>query len=256
MPNTGKDSGGTILTCSRTERGIRDRNEDACGVFSFSSGEESLFLLAVADGLGGHPAGEVASALAIRSLHQTISSGIETLPDLEPSSLQHLLAAGFSSANWEVINHASRNPRCLGMGTTLVAALMNQEGEGIVANVGDSRGYLFQGVGGMVTRDHSRVREMVDAGLLSPDEAASHPMRHIVTRIIGRHGDIPDFYPFRLLDGTLLLCSDGLLDGTSDSELGEYAGRLHISGLCESLVEYARSRSRDNITVVAATRKE
>lgn len=256
MLNTRKDSKGTILTCSRTEKGIRDKNEDACGVFSFSSGEESLFLLAVADGLGGHPAGEVASALAIRSLHQTVVSGIDTLPDLEPLSLQPLLAAGFSGANWEVINHASRNPGCLGMGTTLVAALVNQEGEGIAANVGDSRAYLFQGEGGMITRDHSRVQEMVDAGILSLDESSSHPMRHIVTRIIGRHGDHPDFYPFRLLDGTLLLCSDGLLDGTSERELGGFAGRLHISGLCESLVEYARSRSRDNITVVAAVRKK
>lgn len=256
MLNTRKDSGGTILTCSRTEKGIREKNEDACGVFSFSSGEESLFLLAVADGLGGHPAGEVASALAIRSLHQTISSGIDTLPDLEPSSLQPLLAAGFSNANWEVINHASSTPRCLGMGTTLVAALINQEGCGIAGNVGDSRAYLFQGGGGRITRDHSRVQEMVDAGLLSRDEAAFHPMRHIVTRIIGRPGDLPDFYPFRIVDGTLLLCSDGLLDGMNDGELEDYAGRLHVSGLCESLVEYARSRSRDNITVVAAARKE
>jgi len=74
--------------------------------------------------------------------------------------------------------------------------------------------------------------------------------------MLGGRGAILVFYPFRLLDGTILLCSDGVLDGTCDSDLGEYEGRLHSSGLCESLVEYARSRSRDNITVVAATRKE
>lgn len=255
MPDMSNGSSGKILTCFRTEKGIRDRNEDACGVFSLGSGEGSLYLLAVADGLGGHPAGEVASALAIRALHQAVSTGMNTLPDLKQSSLETILAAGFSKANWDVINHASGNPRCLGMGTTLVAALINQEGEGILGNVGDSRAYLFSKGPERITRDHSRVQEMVDAGILSPDEAVSHPMRHIVTRIIGRPGDLPDFYHFSMEDGTLVLCSDGLLDGMDDRELGTFARRLHIKGLCESLVEYARTRSRDNITVVAAARE-
>jgi len=247
---------GKIRTCSRTDKGIRDQNEDACGVFTFSHRNGTIFLLAVADGLGGHPAGEVASSVAIRALYDTVSSGIEALPALELPLLQSLLSTGFSQANREVIMQASTDPLCQGMGTTMVAAFMNQDGEGIVGNVGDSRAYLFINGIRRITRDHSRVQEMVDAGIISPDEAGSHPLRHIVTRILGRPEDLPDFYPFSLGEGTLILCSDGLIDGISEQELETLLGRLHVSGLCDSLVESARARSRDNITVVAAGREK
>lgn len=252
--NGRKGKEGIIRICSRTDQGIRDNNEDACGAFTLSRPDGSVFLLAVADGLGGHPAGEVASSLAIQALYDAVSSGMDTLPSLEPPSLQLLLAAGFSRANSEVIRKSSTAPACQGMGTTMVAAVMNQEGDGITGNVGDSRAYLVNDGIRRITRDHSRVQEMVDQGILSPDEAGSHPLRHIVTRILGRPGDLPDFTSFSIGEGRLILCSDGLVDGINEQELYSLVSRLHFSGLCDSLVESARIRSRDNITVVAAGR--
>ncbi|MCU0631482.1 MAG: protein phosphatase 2C domain-containing protein [Methanolinea sp.] len=249
------EPGGEIRTCSLTVPGIRDQNEDACGVYTLTHNEGTLILLAVADGLGGHPAGEVASSLAVQSLYRTVSSGVETLRSLEATSLQPLLARGFSEANREVIRHASTDPACLGMGTTMVAALMNRDGEGIAGNVGDSRAYLFGEGIRRITRDHSRVQEMVDQGLLPPEAAGSHPLRHIVTRVLGRPEDIPDFYPFSLGEDRLILCSDGLLDGISEQDLHSLVSRIHFSGICECLVESARAGSRDNITVVAAGRR-
>ncbi len=247
--------GGVIWTCSRTDPGVRDRNEDACGTFTLPHREGALYLLAVADGLGGHPAGEVASAIAISALRSAVSSTVEALEGMDVSSLQAILATGFSHANREVIRYAATTPCCLGMGTTLVAALMNGEGAGVVGNVGDSRAYLFGEGTVRITRDHSRVQEMVDQGLISQEQAGNHPLRHIVTRIIGRTDDIPDFFPFRLKDDLLVLCSDGLVDGVSEGELQSLAGRHGSPDICERLVEYARGRSRDNITIVAAGRR-
>ena len=252
----GEGAGGKILTCSRSDRGIRDQNEDACGVFSFPAKNGPIVLLAVADGLGGHPAGEIASSLAIAALNDAVSRGLEASPSPDPPALRALLAAAFDHANREVIRRSSCDPGCLGMGTTLVAAILDREGEGVAGNIGDSRAYLV-GEGGIlrITRDHSRVQEMVDQGLLLPGEAVSHPLRHIVTRVIGRPGDLPDLFSFSIGSSLLVLCSDGLMDGISEEELGHLSGRVRLAGLCDSLVESAREKSRDNITVVAACRE-
>jgi protein phosphatase len=246
---------GEIWACSYTDKGVRDLNEDSCGAFTIPYPGGRLFLLAVADGLGGHPAGEVASGLAISALRSAVSLAVEPLSVMDPVSLRKVLASGFSHANREVIRHAETSPGCAGMGTTMVAAIMNQEGEGVVGNVGDSRAYLVGDGIRRITKDHSRVQEMVDQGLISWEEAGSHPLRHIVTRILGRPKDTPDLCPFHLGGDLLVLCSDGLLDGISEQELHSIALRHPLPHVCRILVENARGRSRDNITVVAAGRR-
>jgi len=254
METVRKGFGNTIVSCSRTERGIRERNEDACGIFSIPSPAGTLFLLAVADGLGGHPAGEVASALAVRALSESVSLGAKALVVQDGSSLRQLLATGFSHANARVCQYAEEDPACLGMGTTLVAALLSERGEGVCGNVGDSRAYLVGNTIRRITRDHSEVQDLVDRGLIPADAAEMHPLKNIVTRIIGRKGDEPDFYPVSLDGDCLLLCSDGLPDGISEGEIHAIVTTTDFLGLCEALVAAARGRSRDNITVVAARR--
>jgi len=246
---------GEIRACSYTDKGVRDLNEDSCGVFTLTYPGGRLFLLAVADGLGGHPAGEVASDLAISALRTAVSSAVEAFPGMDTGSLRMVLASGFSHANREVIRHASITPGCEGMGTTMVAAIMNQQGEGVVGNVGDSRAYLVGDEIRRITKDHSRVQEMVDQGLISFREAQNHPLRHIVTRIVGRPGDTPDLSQFHLGNDLLVLCSDGLLDGVSEQEMHSIALHHSLPGICRLLVENAKGRSRDNITVVAAARR-
>jgi len=254
METRAMGSRNTIVTCSRTEQGIRERNEDACGIFSIPSSAGTLILLAVADGLGGHPAGEVASALAVRALAESVSLHAGSQETRDGSHLREILAAGFSHANDKVCRYAKEDPSCFGMGTTLVAALLTESGNGVCGNVGDSRAYLVGKAIRRITRDHSEVQDLVDRGVIPAELAEKHPLRNIVTRIIGRAGDEPDLYLFSLEDDCLLLCSDGLLDGIGEAEIHRLVRTTGLPSLCEVLVAEARVRSRDNITVVAARR--
>lgn len=241
-----------LRICSRSDAGIRMENEDACGVCTYRHPLGSVALLAVADGLGGHPAGEVASALAIDALRKVTSDLLPALEDLGTDSLTRLMESGFAAANDAVMAEGEGEPSSAGLGTTLVAALVTADDECIVGNVGDSRAYLIGQRMRRVTTDHSRVQELVEEGILSPADAERHPMKHIVTRIIGRKGEKPDLFACRLGGSRLLLCSDGLLDGLSEPELLGLIRGAGIPGICDTLVMKARERSRDNITVVIA----
>jgi serine/threonine protein phosphatase PrpC len=237
-----------VDTCFRTEKGVRSRNEDSCGIWKFPG--SGLTLLAVADGLGGHPAGDIASAVAVTELHRAIERSLSHYQTPDPDKLRNPLAEGFSSADREVFSRGAGVPEWQGMGTTLVAALINEEGRGILGNLGDSRAYSFGAKGiARLTVDHSRVMEMVAKGIITPEQADHHPLKNIVTRIVGRPGDIPDFYPIRLEKDTLILCSDGLTDGLRDAEIERIARITPFQNLCRALVDEALLRSRDNITV-------
>lgn len=156
-------------------------------------------------------------------------------------------------ADNEVISRGVRMPEWRGMGTTLVAALIDDQGRGIVGNLGDSRAYAV-GSRGIIrlTVDHSRVMEMSARGMLTPEEADRHPLKNIVTRIIGRPGDIPDFYPLRMGKDVLILCSDGLNDGLREREIEWIVQDTPFPRLCRALVDQALHESRDNVTVAAA----
>lgn len=234
--------------CGATDKGGRKNNEDAHIAIAF----EKFYLFAVADGLGGHAAGEVASTLSIEALSETVKKGLSDASSLE--STKTLLAKGFGKANEEVLRRAEAVPERYGMGTTLVAALLNEKGKGILANVGDSRAYLAGEKIVRITRDHSYVQELVDRGVITQEEAAVHPQKNIVTKIIGMEGVEPDFYEINLGGNILLLCSDGLTDAMSDWEIREIIfGRGDMEGKCKNLVNAALSRSaRDNVTVVLA----
>ncbi|MDD1715673.1 MAG: protein phosphatase 2C domain-containing protein [Methanolinea sp.] len=251
---TGTTASSPIRTCSRTDRGARPENEDACGIWEIPCKEGPLILLAVADGLGGHPAGEVASRMAVDSLHAYVRMTAERGPVTEPSDLEALMAAGMAAANRDILARAADSRACHGMGTTLVAALLNPMGEGVIGNVGDSRAYFVDDSITRITSDHSRVQEMVELGLLSREEADHHPLSNIVTRILGREGDHPDLYRIRLESRILLLCSDGLNDGLTDPEILSLCQGKDPDEICRDLVEHAWENGRDNITVVVAKR--
>jgi serine/threonine protein phosphatase PrpC len=240
-------------TCFRTEKGVRARNEDACGIWKFP--RSGLTLLAVADGLGGHPAGDIASAIAIKELHRAIERLLNHCPAPGPDELRNTMASGFSSADREVFSRGAGVPEWQGMGTTLVAALISEEGRGILGNLGDSRAYSV-GANGIarLTVDHSKVMEMAAKGIITLEQADRHPMKNIVTRIVGRPGDIPDFYPLRLEKDALILCSDGLTDGLRDGEIERIARITPFQYLCRALVDEALVESRDNITVAVIKR--
>jgi protein phosphatase len=180
---------------SRTDVGrVREHNEDSLLV------QSPLF--AIADGMGGHAAGEVASEIAIRTLEDA------RIDSFDPDALRTTVI----KANGAVIKGARDGLGRTGMGTTLTAAVLDHD-QLLIAQVGDSRAYLLhQGELRQVTRDHSLVEELVAAGQITEEEARVHPNRSVITRALGSDIDVqPDLYELQIHEGDrLLLCSDGL----------------------------------------------
>lgn len=219
--------------------GLRPYQEDSALAQNLADGR---LLVAVADGMGGHAAGEVASALAL----ETLVSALEDGKDLREA---------FVHANAQV-HEKAREPGKQGMGTTLVAALV-EDGEYIVANVGDSRGYLVTPDGiKQLTDDHSFVAEAVKRGQ-TLEEAMATPWRDALTRSIGTEAEVEvdTFGPFPVSsDSALLICSDGLYKTLEDDDLRRIFGQSSgPRGAAQTLVSAAfDSGSDDNISVVIA----
>ncbi|MGH9206335.1 MAG: Stp1/IreP family PP2C-type Ser/Thr phosphatase [Acidimicrobiales bacterium] len=205
-------------------------------------------LWAVADGMGGHAGGEVASRTAIDALVKVFSLD---------QSLQGLEEA-VREANQAVWDRGSSDPELRGMGTTVTAAaLVRRDGRESLAlvNVGDSRAYLFQdGRLSQLTEDHSLVQEMVRSGELSPEEATIHPRRHILTRVLGMDPevDVDTVVVSPTVGDRLVLCSDGLVNEVGDPEIADTMSLLTEPGEAAGrLVQLARDHGgNDNITVV------
>jgi len=239
--------------CKLTEKGGRDNNEDALLTVTLEHNNR-FYLYAIADGMGGHAAGEVASMIAITELKETVMEGFASTNTINLEVMKKLLSNGFSKANEKIINEAKTLVERSGMGTTLVSALLDSEGKGVVANVGDSRGYLVGDNITRITKDHSYVQELVDRGIITPEEAAVHPQKNLVTRIIGMEGVEPDFFEIELGKNTLLLCSDGLTDSLRDERIRDIIICSKMDRICKDLVETAKPKCRDNITVIVVQR--
>jgi len=241
-----------IRYCGATDKGGRKNNEDALEEITIDHPSGKLHILAVADGLGGHHAGEMASKLAIMELRETVIRSIGSYEKITLEVMRELLAKAYMKANEEICYLAKINPEMHGMGTTLVAALLDDEGKGWVANVGDSRAYLIGNGIRRLTKDHSYVQELVDKGMIALEEAATHPEKNVVTKIMGIEGVEPDFYNIEVGKDTLLLCSDGLTDGLKEENITQIVGSSEIGTICRNLVMAAKVKSNDNITMIAA----
>lgn len=222
---------------SRTEIGnVREHNEDSLTVLPP--------LFAVADGMGGHEAGEIASEITIN-----------TLNDLAPQSADaEALARAVVAANLNVIKAPSQGVGREGMGTTLTAAILEKE-RLVIAQVGDSRAYLLHnGSLQQLTRDHSLMADMIEAGQLTEAEARVHPNRSVITRAIGSDPHMqPDLYELNVETGDrLLLCSDGICGMIEDHEIASIMRQAPSAQSCaDQLVEAALTAGGfDNATAV------
>jgi protein phosphatase len=236
----------TLAIGAATDTGnLRGQNEDA------HIAEQNLF--AVADGMGGHNAGEVASAMAIEHLRGIALSGV---------SSAEAFAQVVRNLNGAIYTSATSTTDQRGMGTTLTAAALlaptenvDQPSQIVIANVGDSRTYLLRsGELRQISVDHSYVQELVTEGLLTVDEARTHPRRNIVTRALGIDEQVSvDTWTIPMFDGDrFMLCSDGLVDEVPLDEITELM-REHSAPqlIAERLVTAAkRHGGRDNITVI------
>jgi protein phosphatase len=204
-------------------------------------------LFAVADGMGGAQAGEVASKLAASALE---AGTTEELGGLE--RLQALI----QEANRRIYDRASTDPSASGMGTTMTVALVDGMSV-MIGHVGDSRAYLVRGDSmEQLTEDHSLVNELVKSGKLSEEEAHIHPQRSVITRAVGTDPDVDvDSFAIEAEDGDVfLLCSDGLTDMVSDVDILELvdSNRDDLEAAVRSLVQFANKEGgEDNITAVA-----
>lgn len=221
---------------SRTDVGCqRERNEDSLIV------RPPLFV--VADGMGGHAAGDVASEVAVN----TMASLAPTIPDVD------LLGRAVESANHAVITEAKK-AGLEGMGTTMTACVI--QGENLaIAHVGDSRAYLLHaGKLQQLTRDHSWVADMVEQGKLTEEEARVHPNRSVITRALGSDPHMqPDLYEVTASEGDrLLLCSDGLTAMVEDGDIQAMLARIRDPQRCAAALvkEAIANGGADNITVI------
>ncbi|MEY4032406.1 MAG: hypothetical protein RL573_1318 [Actinomycetota bacterium] len=219
---------------------VRQSNEDAF------SAEGELFI--VADGMGGHNAGEVASALAVTTMKSGARNGLT-----EPSQFRELV----QQANTAIYTASLDDSAQSGMGTTVtaLAVLPGEEPRVMVANVGDSRTYVWRnGRLDRISIDHSYVQELVNEGIITPEEARTHPRRNIVTRALGIDRTVQvDVFTYEVRTGDrLVLCSDGLVDEVSDAEISKVIGQHSNAQECaEALIMVANTNGgRDNTTVV------
>jgi protein phosphatase len=234
----------------------RKGNEDSL----FLNPDQRLFV--VADGMGGHAAGEVASKVAVDSINEFVclTGGDEEITwpfglDENISYDGNRLKTAIRHANRKVLEATKEKSEYEGMATTVAAVLVDGDMANI-GHVGDSRIYLFsEGALSLLTSDHSWVNEQIQSGVISPDQARSHPLRNVVTRALGGKTDLAvDMQVRKMKPGEiLLLCSDGLTTMVPDEEIEQVLkeNEVDLKGAADALVDAANDHGgEDNITVV------
>ena len=224
----------------RTHIGLsRIQNEDS----AWYDADKGIF--AVADGMGGHLAGEVASAMAIEAVRKMAEGA-------KRASFPQLRDA-FAAANADILKHAETHAECSGMGTTLSVLWLSGD-RAYLAHTGDSRIYrLRDGNLTQITRDHSLVEELVEAGIITKEEARSHPRRNIITRALGTEGDnqpdliLEDNHP----GDCWLLCSDGLSGMVRDEAIAAEMKKGDPEEAADALIRLALAAGGlDNVTLI------
>jgi len=234
---------------------IREHNED------YIDWDVSRGLIMLADGMGGHNAGEVASALAVNSIKDALYEVLNPENPVEDLDNMDIVRQAIIYANDEINRHSAKNPACAGMGTTIAVSLFNEKTV-VFAHVGDSRIYRFRDEKlEQVTTDHSLVQEMVDNGFLTDEEAMQSNSRNLITRALGIGDEVEvDVSQDTTEVGDIYLyCSDGLTDLVTDQEilaiLTDEHG--HPEGAAKRLIDLANEKGgKDNISVILVSLNE
>ncbi len=235
---------------SKTDIGVRRNTNQDYAYYSAKQIGNLPNVLIVADGMGGHKAGEVASEQAVNAVLQSIK-------DNEKKDKISIIEEAIDIANCKVLELAAKDEKYKGMGTTIVVATL--EGSSLyVANVGDSRLYLIDDDIRQITRDHSLVQEMVSIGELDKESAKTHSKKNVITRAVGVEKKITaDFFEVEVREGTkILLCSDGLTNMVEDSMIKNIVDECvdgDMEKIVNRLVDAANENGGlDNIAVVLA----
>ncbi len=241
-------TGGYLVHGLSHEGQIRELNEDS---WRWEPLADDLALFCVADGMGGHDRGEVASKLAVQTLFEEASQAVAHTRARNQRALRNLIRESFAKANLSVLECGRDNDS--NMGTTMTCAMIHDQCEAFLANVGDSRAYLLrEGTMQQITRDHSLVAYLVQMGELTREQARTHPSGNILVRSVGSTEDVEiDVFHVDLNPGdVLLLCTDGLWSELPDEELLNIVVQAGSpKAACENLVLRANEAGgKDNIT--------
>ncbi len=238
-----------------TDQGqVRSLNEDAGGIF-FNQSDQLLAV--IADGMGGHQAGDVASSMAV----SMVKEGWESIPnDLSPHEAEQWLVETLRTVNEKMYIRATEVKECEGMGTTIVITIMTNEFI-TVAHIGDSRCYtLHEKNLTQITEDHSLVNELIRSGEISKQEAHHHPRKNVVLKALGtQHAVQADYRTLTIEENErVLLCTDGLTDKLSDEEIETFMNTHEaIEEIATQMVDLANERGgEDNITLILIDNKE
>ncbi len=232
----------------------RDHNEDAY----FNNDELSLYI--VADGMGGHAAGEVASWEAVEAVHGMVRRGAEILEayvqnpcEETVAALRRLVESAIQAATYMVFGIAEQDPTHKGMGTTITVMLMVRN-IAVVGSVGDSRAYLVRGGRTwQVTEDHTLVQLQMKAGLITAEQAKTSPRGNVITRAVGprEYVQVVTFVVPVQPEDRYLLCSDGLHGYLETPEIADIVTGVSLSEGCQKFIDLANARGgKDNITCV------
>lgn len=241
----------TITAAGLTDQGrVRKQNEDNY----FVDIEQGLFI--VSDGMGGHTAGELASRIVVEVLPPYLNEHIENFQDLSDSKATEFILETLSDLSTHIRNESDKRPEFVGMGATVVLALI-KDTRALIAHIGDSRAYLLREKRlERLTKDHSIVQILIDTGEITPEEAATHPTRSRITQYVGMKDEaLPEARVLELLpDDRLLLCTDGLTGMIDDQTITELLiANPDPENACHALIDAANvAGGKDNVTVVVA----
>lgn len=234
---------------SLTDRGkLRESNEDCC----LAKQTDSYTLLILADGMGGHRAGEVASSKTIEAVSSYIEEHLSK--NLIPAQIFSILSQAVENANATVYDLSAKDSALLGMGTTLDVCIIIED-TAYIAHIGDGRVYKItaQKELSLLTKDHSLVSYMIETGAITPEEAMHHPQKNVITRALGTSLSAEaDIFQVKMREGDrLLLCSDGLSNMLDDETILKVMCRGSLDKCAQKLVDLANNAGgTDNITVV------
>ena len=236
-----------------TDKGkTRHENQDS---FLIEDCEKaSCSIMALCDGMGGANAGGLASELSAKAFVNHVYHHLSTYPTRQ-TDYPRLMREACDEANGVAFAYSQFGDHLTGMGTTLVAAVLRRNGNGYVLNVGDSRAYqLHRHSLKQITRDHSLVEELVEAGIITHEQARHHPQKNVITRALGSDREV-DAYIYTVnvaLGDSLLLCSDGLSNIVPEDEItAVLSDSADAESACRDLMELALSRGApDNVTIV------
>lgn len=243
-----------IYNCDSHVGKVRKNNEDYCMGEIIQTEDDCIGIFALADGMGGHKKGEVASKIAVDSIIDFLKENILKSCGIKMDYLDDVIKQGYNYANQKIFDKVSEDSSCEGMGTTLVVAVIYKD-DMIMANVGDSRGYLLHNDEfRRITRDHSVVEELVNANLITEEEARVHPRRNQITRAMGAEEIIiVDIFREKVEKGDMiLLATDGLTGCVGDEDIRNIIKQdKDIKEICEDLINQANDNSgKDNISVI------